>query len=120
MSDLFGAPAPPPVTKPARRKASPPPPLPVPQPAAAPPAEPAPCPAPAQPAATLITVAYGMQTLHDGRQVDSGSTEWRQECLARSLLRLEFAEREAFLAGLAEAEDLRALMRGLRAARAAK
>lgn len=61
---------------------------------------------------------YGPATLHDGRQVDSGSAEWRSECLARYLLRLAPKERDDWLAGLGSAEEqagLRAVMRALRA-----
>lgn len=42
---------------------------------------------------------YGLKTLHDGRQVDSGSAEWKLECLASTLLQLGGAEREAWITG---------------------
>jgi hypothetical protein len=39
---------------------------------------------------------YGLKTLHDGRQVDSGSRDWILECLAREIMAVDSsAEREA-------------------------
>lgn len=121
MSDLFGAPpAPAPAPPPARR-------------ARAPRAKETPAPAaPAQdsrPAAELQVVQAEPQpaapraprsqmvTLHDGRQVDSASKEWRRETLARHLLTLLPMERNDWLARwpAEEATEMRMLMRSLRA-----
>jgi hypothetical protein len=54
--------------------------------------------------------------LHDGRMVDSGSEEWRRECLARHLLTLAPPERDDWLAGwpAEAATDMRLLMRAMR------
>jgi hypothetical protein len=52
---------------------------------------------------------YGLVTLHDGRQVDSGSEEWRLECLARTLLQLGGAEQYEWISGYGTADDQRAL-----------
>jgi len=59
-------------------------------------------------------------TLHDGRQVDSASEEWRHECEARQILRMRSikARREALNAiersrGKAEADRLRETMKAL-------
>lgn len=42
-----------------------------------------------------------MPTLHDGREVDSSSEEWRHECEARSIMAIKtLAERRAFLDGV--------------------
>lgn len=38
-----------------------------------------------------------MKTLHDGRQVDSSSEDWRHECEARTLLGWPVGERKAHL-----------------------
>jgi len=56
-------------------------------------------------------------TLHDGRQVDSGSEDWRRECLARHLLTLAPPERDDWLSGWPEeaATEMRLLMRAMRA-----
>jgi hypothetical protein len=60
---------------------------------------------------------YGLVTLHDGRQVDSASEDWRRECLARHLLTLAPQDRDDWLAGwTAEAAtEMRLLMRAIRA-----
>lgn len=121
MSDLFGAPpAPAPAPPPARR-------------ARAPRAKETPAPAaPAQdsrPAAELQVVQAEpppaapraprgqLVTLHDGRQVNSASEEWRRETLARHLLTLASPERDDWLADWpAEAAvEMRLLMGALRA-----
>ncbi len=52
---------------------------------------------------------YGLKTLHDGRLVDSGSPEWKLECLASTLLQLGAAEREAWTLGYGTPEDQVAL-----------
>jgi len=119
MSDLFDAPAPaaPPASR--RRKA-----------AAAPPAG-----SPATPPQVMQVVQADppaptprvekinipgrvrMVTLHDGRQVDSASEEWRRETLARHLLTLAPPERDEWLAGwpAEAATEMRLLMRAMRA-----
>lgn len=111
MSDLFGAPPPPAPAKPVRQRRAP---------SAATPAEKpeiaTPAPAPIAPPAPAAPRLYGTVTLHDGRQVDSSSAEWRRECLARYLLRLALGERDDWLHGFgAEEAELRAVMRALRA-----
>lgn len=60
---------------------------------------------------------YGQVTLHDGRQVDSASEEWRRETLARHLLTMTPPERDDWLAGWpAEvATEMRLLMSAMRA-----
>lgn len=62
---------------------------------------------------------YGLVTLHDGRQVDSASEEWRRECLARYLLGLDPRQREELLQSLKGdmyfAAEMRQLMNDLRA-----
>lgn len=77
--------------------------------------QPDPPPAPAAPPSTPRQ--YGQVQLHDGRQVDSGSEDWRLECLARYLLALPPGERNDWLAPLGQdvQADLRRIMRGLRA-----
>jgi len=63
---------------------------------------------------------YGQVTLHDGRQVDSGSAEWQLECLARTLLQLGAAEREAWILGYgteAARVELRLRIQAVKAAR---
>lgn len=63
---------------------------------------------------------YGLVTLHDGRQVDSGSAEWRMECLASTLLQLGEAERDEWIRGYgtpAAQVELRLLVRAIKAAR---
>jgi hypothetical protein len=52
---------------------------------------------------------YRQVTLHDGRQVDSGSEEWKLECLARTLLQLGPAEQYEWISGYGTADDQRAL-----------
>lgn len=66
-------------------------------------------PAPAVPPAPIPLRQYGQVLLHDGRQVDSGSAEWKLECLASTLLQLGGAEREAWIAGYGTPEDQVAL-----------
>lgn len=58
-------------------------------------------------------------TLHDGRQVDSASEEWRRETLARHLLTLEPLARHDWLAGWTPeaAVEMRLLMGAVKAAR---
>lgn len=59
---------------------------------------------------------YGMKKLHDGRQVDSGSEEWRCECLARTLMQLGGPEREEWLRGYGKPADqasMRLLIRSI-------
>lgn len=66
---------------------------------------------------------YGLKTLHDGRQVDSGSAEWKLECLASTLLQLEPLDRNEWLNGFRQIhgdpaeQDLRRLVRAVAAAR---
>lgn len=63
---------------------------------------------------------YGLVTLHDGRQVDSGSAEWRMECLASTLLQLGGAERDEWIRGYgtpAMQVELRMLVRAIKSAR---
>lgn len=59
-------------------------------------------------------------TLHDGRQIDSASEDWRHECEARGILRLPTVnERRQWLEsiekrrGKAAADRLRATMQAL-------
>ena len=61
-----------------------------------------------------------MPTLHDGREVDSYSEEWRHECLARSVVAIRSVEqRREWLAafekrhGSEAAEKLRGTVRAL-------
>jgi hypothetical protein len=62
-------------------------------------------------------------TLHDGRQVDSWSTEWRDECLASTLVQLSNSDRSEWFAGYADVhgqqaeQDLRRLVRAVAKAR---
>lgn len=59
-------------------------------------------------------------TLHDGRQVDSWSEDWRLECLARTLLQLGAAEREEWIRGYgteAARVELRLRIQAVKAAR---
>lgn len=124
MSDLFGAPpAPAPAPPPARRARAPR--------AKAPPAPAAAAPQESRPTeelqATQVVQAeppirqpprlYGLVTLHDGRQVDSASEEWRRETLARHLLTLAPPERDDWLAGWPAdaAVEMRLLIGALRA-----
>lgn len=63
---------------------------------------------------------YGLVTLHDGRQVDSGSPEWRLECLASTLLQLGEAERDEWIRGYgtpAAQVELRLVVAAIKAAR---
>ena len=113
VSDLFGAPPPAAPPAPRQRKAAAAPPASIPDaqpqvmqvvqadlPTAAPPA----------PRGQLVT-------LHDGRQVDSASEEWRRETLARHLLTLAPPEQDDWLAGwpAEAATEMRLLMRAMRA-----
>ncbi len=61
-----------------------------------------------------------MPYLHDGREVDSASPEWRHECLARSVVAIKSKdERREWIAafenrhGTDAAEKLRATVRAL-------
>ncbi len=63
---------------------------------------------------------YGQVTLHDGRQVDSGSEEWKLECLARTLLQLGPAEQYEWISGYGTAKDQQALRLRIRAIAAAR
>ncbi len=61
-----------------------------------------------------------MPTLHDGREVDSASPEWRHECLARSVVAIpDIEQRREWLAafekrhGTDAAEKLRATVKAL-------
>lgn len=62
-------------------------------------------------------------TLHDGRQVDSWSTEWVWECLASTLLQLDVPDRNEWLDGWRRVhgdpaeQDLRRLIRAVANAR---
>lgn len=77
--------------------------------------------APTPPPEKINTVGrqYGPKTLHDCRQVGSGSEEWRRECLARYLLDLPPRERDDWLQSLKGdmyfAADMRQVMNDLRA-----
>lgn len=57
-------------------------------------------------------------TLHDGRQVDSWSEDWRRECLARYLTGVGSREREDWLQSLLGdqyfAQEMRQLMHDMR------
>jgi hypothetical protein len=59
---------------------------------------------------------YGPVMLIDGRVVDSGSSEWRYESLARAILGLSGQQQQEFLDGQADAVELRLLMRAIRRA----
>ena len=62
-------------------------------------------------------------TLIDGRDVDSASLEWRDECLARAILAMPFDRRRPWLEnfekrhGATTAEPIKALMARIHAAR---
>ena len=63
---------------------------------------------------------YGLVTLHDGRQVDSGSAEWKLECLASTLLQLGQAERDEWIRGYGTPDaqvELRLLVGAIKSAR---
>jgi hypothetical protein len=64
----------------------------------------------------IVGRQYGLVTLHDGRQVDSGREEWRRETLARHLLTMAPPERDDWLAGWSAeaATEMRLLMRAMR------
>ena len=66
----------------------------------------------------------GTVTLHEGRKVDSASEDWRHECEAQAIARLQtLADRRAHLErieakrGKAAADKLRATMQALWKAR---
>lgn len=66
-----------------------------------------------------------MPTLHDGREVDSSSPEWRHECLARAVVAIPNVEQRRDWLGAFEkrhgpepAEKLRATVRALWESRA--
>lgn len=122
MSDLFGAPPPAAQPAPCRRKAA------AAQPASSPAAEPqvmqvvqvvqADPPVPTPQIEEINIQGRGrLVTLHDGRQVDSASEEWRRETLARHLLTLAPPERDDWMAGwpAEAATEMRLLMRAMRA-----
>lgn len=69
---------------------------------------------------TRIEARGTPRTLHDGRQVDSWSAEWRMECLASTLLQLGGAERDEWIRGYGTPEAQQELRLRIRAVQAAR